>query len=341
MGVQEVIERLTSNKQPPPPPPTYPPIYLPKWGKASLKKWKTKYYIFFEANGWTINTWISCMAMESLTCIQCMQHHRQVARNTSLPGTSLKVKRLKTTDAQQSHDHTESMGHALSWQQSSEHNTQRCCPLQPLARSAGPSGRLAAEARLESSKRCPPSTKLSGHKMFSHLHWTFLLQIKTGVCSFSFFEMQCVIMCLMWYICIFIQMFNFLDKILFLDHHLSACAEKSRSKTWSISEILHFVHFFSTNNSKTLLPSKGIHLPTKINQSTKASTLSEERAPTERRQLPDTTLTSLHKGPAFSNHIQTHKTFKTMLIYCDTDTQSAHFQGNPLCHATKWHLNDS
>lgn len=144
------------------------------------------------------------MVMESPTCIQCMQHHRQVvARKTSLPGTSLKVKRLKTTDTQQSHDHSESMGHALSWQQSSEHNTLRCCPLQPLARSAGPSGRLAAEAQLESSKRRPPSAWLSGHKKFSHLQRTFLLQIKTGVCSFSFFEMQFVIMCLMWYMYVY------------------------------------------------------------------------------------------------------------------------------------------
>ena len=34
------------------------------------------------------------------------------------------------------------------------------------------------------------------------------------------------------------------------------------------------------------------------------------------------------------------KMFKRTLIYFGTDTQSAHFQGNPLCHATKWHLNN-
>ena len=73
--------------------------------------------------------------------------------------------------------------------------------------------------------------------------------------------------------------------------------------------------------------------------------LSEGRAPTERHQLPGTTNADItvppYKGPAFSNHIQTHKTFKTVLIYCDTDTQSAYFQGNPLCQATKQHLNNS
>ena len=30
-----------------------------------------------------------------------------------------------------------------------------------------------------------------------------------------------------------------------------------------------------------------------------------------------------------------------MLIYYDTDTQSVNFQGNPLCEATKQHLNNN
>ena len=30
-----------------------------------------------------------------------------------------------------------------------------------------------------------------------------------------------------------------------------------------------------------------------------------------------------------------------MLIYYDPDIQSAHFLGNPLCHATKRHVNNS
>ena len=34
------------------------------------------------------------------------------------------------------------------------------------------------------------------------------------------------------------------------------------------------------------------------------------------------------------------KRFKRTLIYFDMDTQYAHFQGNPLCQATKWHLNN-
>ena len=33
--------------------------------------------------------------------------------------------------------------------------------------------------------------------------------------------------------------------------------------------------------------------------------------------------------------------FKRTLIYFDTDTQSATFQCNPLCQATKRHLNNS
>ena len=33
--------------------------------------------------------------------------------------------------------------------------------------------------------------------------------------------------------------------------------------------------------------------------------------------------------------IQTHKRVKRMLIYYDTDTQSANFQGSPLRQATK------
>ena len=32
--------------------------------------------------------------------------------------------------------------------------------------------------------------------------------------------------------------------------------------------------------------------------------------------------------------------FKRTLIYFDTDTQYANFQGNPLRQATKWHLNN-
>ena len=39
--------------------------------------------------------------------------------------------------------------------------------------------------------------------------------------------------------------------------------------------------------------------------------------------------------------IQTHKRLKRMLIYYDANTRSANFQGNPLCQATKWHLNNS
>ena len=35
------------------------------------------------------------------------------------------------------------------------------------------------------------------------------------------------------------------------------------------------------------------------------------------------------------------KRFKRTLIYYDTDTQYAHFQENPRCHATKRHLNNS
>ena len=37
---------------------------------------------------------------------------------------------------------------------------------------------------------------------------------------------------------------------------------------------------------------------------------------------------------------QTHKRFRRTLIYQDTNTQSAHFRGNPLCQATKLHLTD-
>ena len=108
-------------------------------------------------------------------------------------------------------------------------------------------------------------------------------------------------------------MFNFLDMLLkyfwiIICQHVLKRAEVKRET--SVKFGILCCCCFSTNNSKTLLLSKGILLPTKINQSTKASTLSEERAPTEWRQLPDTKLTSLHKGPAFSNHIQTHKTFK-------------------------------
>ena len=33
------------------------------------------------------------------------------------------------------------------------------------------------------------------------------------------------------------------------------------------------------------------------------------------------------------------KRFKRMLIYFNTDTQYAHFQGNPLYQATKRHIN--
>ena len=33
--------------------------------------------------------------------------------------------------------------------------------------------------------------------------------------------------------------------------------------------------------------------------------------------------------------------FKRTLIYFDTDTQYANFWGNPLCQATKRHLNNS
>ena len=36
--------------------------------------------------------------------------------------------------------------------------------------------------------------------------------------------------------------------------------------------------------------------------------------------------------------IQTRKRYKRMLIYCDTDTKSAIFRGNPLCQAAKRHL---
>ena len=39
--------------------------------------------------------------------------------------------------------------------------------------------------------------------------------------------------------------------------------------------------------------------------------------------------------------ILTHKRFKRTLIYYDTDTKSAIFRGNPLCQATKRHLNNS
>ena len=38
--------------------------------------------------------------------------------------------------------------------------------------------------------------------------------------------------------------------------------------------------------------------------------------------------------------IQTHKRFKRTLVYYVTDTQSANFRGNPLCQATKRHLNN-
>ena len=34
------------------------------------------------------------------------------------------------------------------------------------------------------------------------------------------------------------------------------------------------------------------------------------------------------------------KRFKRMLIYFDMDTQYEHFRGNPLCQATKRHLNN-
>lgn len=135
------------------------------------------------------------MAMESLTCIQCMQHHRQVARNTSLPGTSLKVNRLKTTD-HNSHMTTQNPWVMHSADSKAVNTTPSAAVPCSLWRSQW--ARLGDWLRkLEASKRCPPSTKLSGHKMFSHLHWTFLLQIKIGVCSFSFFKMQCVIMRLM------------------------------------------------------------------------------------------------------------------------------------------------
>ena len=39
--------------------------------------------------------------------------------------------------------------------------------------------------------------------------------------------------------------------------------------------------------------------------------------------------------------IRTHNRFQRTLIYYDIDTQSAHFRGNPLCQATKRHLNNS
>ena len=39
--------------------------------------------------------------------------------------------------------------------------------------------------------------------------------------------------------------------------------------------------------------------------------------------------------------VQTHKSFKRTLIYYDTDTQSANFWSNPLCQATKQHLNSN
>ena len=41
------------------------------------------------------------------------------------------------------------------------------------------------------------------------------------------------------------------------------------------------------------------------------------------------------------NKIQTYKRFKRTLICYATDTQSAHFWGNPLGQGTKWHLNYS
>ena len=39
--------------------------------------------------------------------------------------------------------------------------------------------------------------------------------------------------------------------------------------------------------------------------------------------------------------IQSHIRFKVTLIYYDTDTHSANCRGNPLCQATKRHLNNS
>ena len=42
-----------------------------------------------------------------------------------------------------------------------------------------------------------------------------------------------------------------------------------------------------------------------------------------------------------SGYHLTHERFKRMLIYYDTDTQSANYGGNPLCQATKRHLNNS
>ena len=38
--------------------------------------------------------------------------------------------------------------------------------------------------------------------------------------------------------------------------------------------------------------------------------------------------------------IQNTKRFKRTLVYFDTNTQYAHFRGNALCQATKWHLAD-
>ena len=46
---------------------------------------------------------------------------------------------------------------------------------------------------------------------------------------------------------------------------------------------------------------------------------------------------ALHRLMCYYYHYinQTQKGFKRMLIYYDTNTQSANFRGNPLCQVTK------
>ena len=52
-----------------------------------------------------------------------------------------------------------------------------------------------------------------------------------------------------------------------------------------------------------------------------------------------TTLYSLGMLTLSSSSVESSPT--RMLTYCDTDTQSANFQSNPLCQAPKQHLSNS